>query len=831
MEFFALDLETTGLDPKRAEILEIAWVRFADGRPRQRFQTLVRVAFLPREVEELTGISAERLRRAPWIGEVLPGVLERLAGAVVVAHNAPFDRAFLEEAAGRLGIELPPIHWVDTLSLARLIWPERESHALPALREVLGIAPHGAHRALPDAEATGRLFLEEIAAFHYLPEGTRELLLGWLPGPARELFREPPEGSGPARGRALVEEVFGLLQRKLPSFSLRPTQVSYAATVERALEEGGIYLLEAGPGTGKTYGYSVPLLLSLGERRAVISTRTKALQDQLWRRDLPLLREALRADVRLALLKGRENYVCLRQLERERGLFGRELLGRVEAWLERTETYEVGELYPLLGGSPEGLALIERLRDRPHRCVGRECPFLGECPSRRARKRAQEAGIVVVNHSLLVADFAADGGLLGPYDFLVADEAHALPRAFQEGLTRTASPGEVARLLDEVEASLPPELVPRRALRGARRELARFREKLGGLVPEDPSPYGHREGLRLLSLAQDLIWRLVDLRDALGGAAGPLSGEERALVEGLVAALERAAGELEFVLGAGDPGHVFWSERAPDPRFHATPLEFGGMLADGLWGRLAGAILTSATISVRGRVDFLLRELGIAHASHRVFPAPSPPSGAAASLLDFLPHPDGEEFAEQLSWLLRELHLRLGRKTLALFTSRRMLRAVEGKLGDIPVISQLSHGDAARAIELFRKAPAPALLLGLDTMWEGVDFPGEELEVLVVARLPFPNPTDPVVRAQERRLREQGLEPFTELYLPRAVLKLAQGAGRLLRGPGDRGAVIIADRRIVTKPYGEAFRAKLALPLRVASSFEALFFALEELFR
>ncbi|NOX44615.1 MAG: ATP-dependent DNA helicase [Caldiserica bacterium] len=382
-----------------------------------------------------------------------------------------------------------------------------------------------------------------------------------------------------------------------------------------------------------------------------------------------------------------------------------------------------------------------------------------------------------------------------------------------------------------MEAALPPELVPRRELRAARRELGRYRERLGGLVPEDPTPYGHREGLRLLSLSQDLIWRLVDLRDALSGAAEALPGEERAQVEGMAAALERAAAELEFVLGAGDPDYVFWSERAPDPRFHATPLDFGEALADGLWGRLPGAILTSATLSVRGRPDFILRELGIARASHRVFPPAPPPRGAAAFLLGFLPHPDGGEFVEQLARLLRELHVRLGRKILALFTSRRMLRAVAERLTDTGAISQLAHGDAARAIELFREAPAPALLLGLDTMWEGVDFPGEELEILVVARLPFPNPTDPVVKAKERALRAKGLEPFTELYLPQAVLKLAQGAGRLLRGPGDRGAVIIADRRIVTKPYGETFRAKLALPLRVASSFEELFFALEELFR
>ncbi|HID08846.1 TPA: hypothetical protein EYP13_01315, partial [Candidatus Micrarchaeota archaeon] len=330
MEFYALDLETTGLDLRRDEILEIAWVRFQDWKPRERFQSLVRVAFVPTEIEKLTGISAERLRMAPPLREVLPRVLERLSGQVVVAHNAPLDRGFLERAAEKLGIPMPEIHWVDTLSLARLIWPERESHALSALKEKIHIAPGKSHRALPDAEAAGYLFLEELAAIRYLPEASRRLLFRWVPRKAWELIEEAEVWVSPGilGPRAVVEEAFGLLSEKLPGFSLRPQQIAYASWVERALERGGVYLLEAGPGTGKTYGYLVPLLIHPG-RRTVISTRTKALQDQLWRRDIPTLLDALRADVKVALLKGRENYVCLWQLERERGLFSSGLWGEV----------------------------------------------------------------------------------------------------------------------------------------------------------------------------------------------------------------------------------------------------------------------------------------------------------------------------------------------------------------------------------------------------------------------------------------------------------------------------------------------------------------------
>ena len=826
MEFFALDLETTGLDPRKDEILEIAWVRFLEGKPRERFQTLVRVAFLPKEVEGLTGISPERLRRAPPLSEVLPGVLGRLAGKVVVAHNAPFDRAFLQHAAARLGLELPEIHWVDTLAISRAIWPERESHALPALREVLGLEAREAHRALPDAEATGYLFLEELAAFPYLPEPTRAFILRGVPLPARELLAAGRKEGG--REKTVLEEVFSLLSRKIPGFQLRKAQLGYAAWVERALREGGVYLLEAGPGTGKTYGYLVPLLLA-PEGRAVISTRTKALQDQLWHRDLPALREALRADVRVALLKGFDNYLCPWALEREGGLFSGSLRKRIQECLSEVENPEVGELYKILGFDPETRVLVERIRARPHRCLGRECPFLSRCPPRRARRSAQEAEIVVVNHSLLVADFLAEGGILGEYEVLIADEAHSLPKAFEEGLTRSISPADVAALLEEIEAMLPPQAVPRRELRGVWAELRRLRERLHALLPDEPAPYSRREGLRFLSAAQELIWRLLALKEALEDRLPGLEGEERGLVTGEIAALENLVSEMEYVLAA-EGEEVFWSEKDPDIRFYATPLEFGDRLAADFWGRIRAAILTSATLSVGGRVDFLVRELGLGNAIHRVFPAQEKERRGRVFLLEFFPGPNEGGYVSALARLLSELRERFRRKIMVLFTSRKMLRAVRERLPQEGVISQLDWGDAAQAVEAFRAMDAPAILLGLDSLWEGVDFPGEELEVLVVARLPFPNPADPLIKAKEERLRAQGLDPFRALYLPRAVLKLAQGVGRLLRTPEDRGAVIVADPRIVARPYGEVFRAKLTLPTRTVGDLEELLFALEEVF-
>lgn len=833
MEFIALDLETTGLDPVRDEIIEIGTVRFRDRTPVERFSHLIRPSFPPaEEVFALTGIPWEALCQAPPLAEVLPEVLQLLSGRVVVAHNAPFDRAFLAKAAEQLGLPFPEIAWVDTLALARAVWPSGK-HTLSALGRRIGLERMAIHRALPDAETAGLVFLALLSAS--LSRGGRAEVERLL----------PPESWGwlPAIPKSLPE-AFARVEA-LPGFGRRPTQRAYAAAVARAFNASEIAFLEAGPGIGKTYGYLIPLLLALRESgRAVVATRTRALQEQLFWRDLPALERALGLGVPAALLKGRENYLCPRRLEEAKfALYPRELLDPLLVWAERTRTGDLDEMAATLA-TPEGRRLWAEVRDIPYRCGGPACPDFGRCPSRRARERARAARLVVVNHALLGADIAL-GKLLGPYEFLVVDEAHGFPPTLREALSLSLSPAMVPRLLSELSQEAKGGALPRWGRLIEVRPAARAWEEatlahrslwaaLSQALPEETGRYSE-EGLReAAEPARLLVQALRQLADHLERIATALPEEEAELAQGLFGECRRLSSLVWELLFPAEEDLVFWYAREQSGlTLHASPIDLGEILAQRLWPRLRGAVFTSATLAASREVAPLCRELGLDQGAVRFrrFSSPFPYANVRAYALRFLPHPDDQDYPRALGEVMRVALGAAPRRALALFTSRRLLEATLGHLGGLPTLAQGRDGEREALLARFREHPPPVLLLGLDTLWEGIDLPGEELELLFVTRLPFPVPTDPVAQAEAERLAEGGGDPFWELALPRAVLRLRQGVGRLVRTPEDRGAIVIADPRIAIQGYGRWFLRELPVKARVIDSAGELSVALRDLFR
>ena len=837
MEFIALDLETTGLDPGRDEIIEVGLAWFTECGPGDVLSQLVRPSRLPPPgALAVTGIDPEELSSAPPLESVLPNVLSALAGRVVVAHNAPFDRAFLAHAARRLGLEFPRASWVDTLALARAVWPARLGHSLAALKRRLGLDGEP-HRAGPDALAAGRIFLALLEEIGRLSPRAREALGKHLPEEVRGWLEAGAEASG-------IEGAFARLER-LPGFDRRPGQRSFARAVLSAFQEGGIALLEAGPGTGKTYGYLVPLLLHLAEHggRAVVATRTRALQEQLWRRDLPTLLQELSLSLPVALLKGRENYLCLRRLEEARlRLQAEEFLGPLLSWAGRTRTGDLEEVEGLWG-HPEGRRLISEVRDVPWRCGGTACPFFRKCPSRRARERAREAALVVVNHALLGADLAIGGRVLGEYDLLVVDEAHGLPDTLRDAFSPSLSPTTVPRFLGELRRGKQGLLSRWRELtsvEGVCRDWRRVGDahralwaSLERLIPAEPTRYTGEDLRVAQGPGEELSGALLALSRSLEGLAKGLPDEEGERARAMAAEAAHLAELVRALLWPGGEEYVFWSSREQaGPTLHASPVELAGLLAGALWPNLHGAVLTSATLAVGGGVGHLVRELGIPkeRAFFRRWPSPFPYDRVRAFVTSFLPHPDDEGYPAALASLLRAALQAAPCRALALFTSRRLLAATREHLAGLPLLSQGEDGEGERLISAFRAHPPPVLLLGLDTLWEGVDLPGEELEMLFITRLPFPVPTDPLAQAQAERIRTRGEDPFWLLFLPRAVLKLRQGAGRLVRSPEDRGAIVITDPRAVRQRYGKRFLEELPVPVRVIDCPEALPVALKELF-
>ena len=819
MEFLALDLETTGLDPQRDEIVEIGLVWFSGGEPQARRSWLVRPTRAGKGLA-VSGLTWEELQDAPALEEVLPQVLPELAGRLVVAHNAPFDRAFLAAGARRLGMAVPQARWVDTLSLARALWPGRAGYSLEELKAELGLGA-GGHRALPDAEAAGRIFLVLLSQLASLPDEDRARLSPQL----------PEEVWGLLPGAELAE-AFSRLESR-PGYSRRPTQRAFAQAALAALQEGKVGLLEAGPGTGKTLGYLLPLLQVLAREggRAVVATRTRALQEQLWRHDLPLAREALGLELPVALLKGRENYLCLRRLEELRGRLGAEGLAPVFSWAAHTDT---GDLDELSGLAPAVREFLSEIRDVPLRCGGAACPHWRGCSSRRARERARKAALVVVNHALLGADLAWEGRILGPYDYLVVDEAHGLPAALRAALSLELSPHGVPHLLGELREVLPGESRLER-LRGRLAAVHReFWQALTPRVPEEPTRFGERDLAGMGGQTQALVAGLHELARELGKAAERGEGEEvaercRALAQEATRLGETAAALIEQTL----EDYVYFWERTPrGPILRASPVELAPLLSGGLWPQLRGAVLTSATLAVGGDAGHLARELGIpaARTVFRSWPSPFSFERVRAIVVTDLPLPDDPDYPGALARLIEAALEEVPCRALALFTSRRLLAATREALAGTPALAQGIDGERDGLLARFRRHPPPVVLLGLDTMWEGVDLPGEQLEMLFITRLPFPVPTDPLAQAEGERLRARGEDPFTSLFLPRAVLKLRQGAGRLVRSPQDRGAIVISDPRVASRHYGVQFLRELPVPARMVAGPAELRASLLELF-
>ncbi len=695
------------------------------------------------------------------------------------------------------------------LSLAllfRAVWPDIPD--LKALGKKLGLA-------LDDGDPWVRagalgmallLALEEVRSWPRAARAELRRILpeGWaLPSPSPLPRPRPP---------ADLEEAFQRLWKK--GLSSRKAQLEYAAQVAETLERGGIALLEAGPGTGKTFGYLIPLLLALRKGgRAVVATRTRTLQDQLWKKDLPWLEENLGLWVERALLKGRENYICLRRLlELEQRLVPEEVLLPLRVFAARN-----GDLDELSFAE----WLREELRDRPWRCPGQRCPFRGECPSRQARDAALAANLVVVNHALLGADLAAENALLGEYDYLVLDEAHALPNALREALGTVLIPGDLSLLLGELSQAAGKGA--QKALEEANVRQREFWEGVRTLLPSGRGRLKPEHASFLLGGAGPLLIALAELVRALKA-----EGAEPEIL----ASVEAHKEELERVLRPGPGAWVQWFSREEEVLLGLTPLDLADILSQRLWPRVRAALLTSATLSVAGSPRFLLERLGLPEdVPFRSWPSPFPHERVRIAILADLPEPDAPEYPRALALVLNRVVEVVPVKVMVLFTAKRALASVRSHLANVPHLAQGFDGERDQLLQKFKNMPPPAILLGLESFWEGVDLPGKDLEILVVARLPFPHPAEPILEAEAERLRAQGRNDFRELSLPLAVLKLRQGLGRLVRTPDDRGVILIADPRLASRSYRSAFLSSLPGAPRIIQGLEELEVVLCEVFR
>lgn len=629
-----------------------------------------------------------------------------------------------------------------------------------------------------------------------------------------------------------ITDVFraeGALSKALPDFQPRAAQLEMATAIQALQQAGDQLVVEAETGTGKTFAYVAPALLGSG--KVILSTGTRNLQEQLYHRDMPRLREVLGPEKVVTLLKGRSNYLCIQRLNQfsvhpggahENAI---KQLKVVRMWANQTKSGDIGELSAL----PEDAMILPFITSTQDNCLGRDCPHYDDCYLVKARKEALEADIVVVNHHLFCADLVLKdtgfGELIPAADLVVFDEAHQLPEIASQYFSDTVSTRQVTELCRDLETIYQTAVRDARAMSQMAKQVERSAKDLRLQFKLDPE----RSNLRK-AMAEDKIAigvsELEEKLEQLLRICNTQIGRDKALdqaVERLELLLKRWA----EVFAIEATGFSFWYESSRfHVSFHRTPLSVAEPFSRVMAEQQARWVFTSATLTVNNSFDYFNQRLGLRKPATLQLESPFNFADQALLCLPrYLPEPYERSMVDTLTDITLKVVAANHGGSFILFTSHRMLQAVAKRLEGKLEREVLVQGATSKRelITAFTEA-GNGVLLGTSSFWEGVDVPGNALRCVLIDKLPFASPDDPLLQARVEDCRKRGRDPFKEVQLPQAVLAMKQGAGRLVRSVHDEGVLIICDNRIVTRNYGQLFLASLPPMGRTRSLAKALAF-------
>jgi len=902
-DFIAFDLETTGLDFRNDRVIEIGALRFVNGKPEDEFSTFVNPGKpVPPLITDLTGISDKELTSAPTFPEITEKLLQFIGDLPLCGHQIEFDATFLNEELKRTGHSAFSGQLLDTALLSRILLQGSTRFSLKAVSEHLQINLDNAHRALFDAKASGEVAVRLINKINGLPLHIRQTIAACAPGSlfkslmikslngnrAHVILRlnktenpstrlQEPEKYLPVDKNS-IEELFsdnGKLKLILENFTPRHSQTDMALQVADTLNTSSILIAEAGTGTGKSLAYLLPSSqwAIANNCRVLICTRTKNLQDQLFTKDLPLVKKLLDEKLRYTVLKGRNNYICINRWEKLlRGEIGnispreRFAILPLIPWVEKTKTGDIEEQNQF---NPKWFSKIWNLISADsYECLSRRCTRFQHCFFQKARQQALSSNIVIINHALFFSEICSESSFLGKIGTIIFVEAHHLESCGHRFLRVELDTARINLFLDMINNlvlktgelkgeeniySHGKEL--RNILKHMRKRSQKFIAELGNWVEKktDSSDYQisyYENDLNSLSEPAALGTDISELVDRLFSLRQVLSSDEYAkkfedLSAQVQTCYEKASqlkADLAYLLAAKTEEHVFWLEGSRTKnwvKLCGVPLDIGGILSE-VWKRCnGGVIFTSATISICRSVDYFKRAVGLLDHDHRTVAAFfQSPFGAHQSIMGAVknsPEPDSPEFPAFVADTIVRLHTEFNKNILVLFTANSMLNAVndllraDQKIDNGKILAQGASGSRQNILEQFR-ANQRMILLGTESFWEGIDVPGEACEIVIIPRLPFPVPSHPLTLAICKRMEQINGESFFSYSVPEAIIKYRQGAGRLIRTVNDRGALIVLDNRILTKGYGKQFIRALEGDFKNFEDTSTMIFSIKKFF-
>jgi predicted DnaQ family exonuclease/DinG family helicase len=859
--YIALDLETTGFDPIADQVIEIAAIKFQDDRIIDTFDTLIDAQIpIPQMVSHITGIKDADLHGAPLFSDIQQKLIEFLGNYPIIGHNIGFDISFLNQKGMNLRNPL-----YDTLQLAGVMLPGLASYSLDTLSRTLKIKHEKKHRAYSDANACYQLFLMLQEKMNEIDPGTYGEIINVVSRsnwPLREVFLETTP-SGPAKkdddkkgkdSAAKSEKTSGLpdekeitnfydensvLKKAIPDYELRPGQAEMSNLILSALNEKTSWIMEAGTGTGKTIAYLVPsVYFSVANKeKVVISTYTHTLQEQLLNKDLPLLEKAFSfmehpIQFKSAVLKGRKNYISLKRLE----LFASKdffpdhevtLLIKILLWLKKTEEGDMQEL-SLQG---KEFNLLDEICCTDQVCVHDDPEYVSGCYLMKARKKAEKADIVIVNHALLMQDAIADNQLIPEYRRLIVDEAHHLERVATDSLMTSISFMNFIRpfekLHDDIAAinntySTLDKIIPRiEILFGL---VGVFMEKKLGanqyryqlMLTEEYVNSG--EWQKIAQAAKQII----EAGRTIINDVSALSGHPREKsVKNYAHECERKLTDLESIFREYDRNQALWIFKVPEGNISikSAPASVGPDVNRLLFSDKDTIILTSGTLRTDHSFTFIREQLSLGEQfDEKYFPSHFDyPDQVKVLIPQDLPEPATEGYFKNCAELIAEVIRKNGGRTLILFTAKNALMATYRLLAPqlkeegFSILAQGITGGRGKIIEHFKDEPDKSAIFGTASFWEGIDIKGNALNCIILYKLPFDPPNDPII------LTRCGLysDSFSSYQLPRAILKFKQGFGRLIRSSKDTGSIIVLDPRIVQKSYGSQFLQSLPEGIKI----------------